>query len=131
MADKHDRLRHGRVAQHASMRRENSQQIPEALGPSGQAESSTYGARVSPHATSSSFSRRRRDSPSNATFPSSSRRRQVLPVPTPTIDVVDPVSPPESEVVVHAESEAFGRGPNDLSLLPLYPDHTAQHICDG
>lgn len=55
----------------------------------------------------------------------------VLPlVPPPTDDVADPVPPLKGEVVVDVEPEAFGGGPIDLSLLPLYPNHTARHIWD-
>ena len=54
----------------------------------------------------------------------------VIPVPPLTDDVANPGPPPESEFAVDAELEAFGEGPVDLSLLPLYPDHTARHIWD-
>lgn len=68
--------------------------------------------------------------------PSSRRRHgsQVTPlvsVPLLTDDDVDPMPPPEGEVVADAETEAFGGGLVDLSLLPLYPDHTTIHIWDG
>lgn len=69
MNDKHDRLMHGRVVQHASVRREKSQQVMKASGPFGHAEPSISGARVSPHVTSSSFFCRRHDSPSDASLP--------------------------------------------------------------
>lgn len=99
-------------------------------------------APASLHVTSSSSSRRRRDSPSNASFPSPSCGSQVLPVSPPTDDdvdhipphidgVADLVPPPKGEVVVDAKPEAFGDGPVDLSLLTLYPDHIAMHIWDG
>ena len=39
--------------------------------------------------------------------------------------------PPDSEAVEDAETEAFGGGPVELSVLPIYPDHTARHIRDG
>ncbi|XP_050898643.1 uncharacterized protein LOC127105495 [Lathyrus oleraceus] len=141
MADIQDRLRYVRVAQHASVRRKKSQQVPEAHDPSSQEEPSTSEAHVSPHATPSSSSRRRRDSPSDASLHSSSRRRQVSPVPSITIDTIDPlpyptvdatdlVPPPEGEADVHAKLEEFGGDPVDLSLLPLYPDHTTRHIWD-
>lgn len=62
-------------------------------------------------------------------------------MPPPTIDVVDPlpphtaphvdpVPPPEGEAAIDAKPMAFGGGPVDLSLLPLYTDHTARHIWD-
>lgn len=150
MIDRQDKLRHIRVAHHTYVRWEKSQQVPEAHGLSSQAEPSTSGARVFPHATPSSSSRRRRDSPSDALLPSSSRRRQVSPVPPHTVDVVDlvpphtidvadpvpppttddvdRVPPPKGEVVARAELEEFGGVQVDLSLLPLYPDHTSIHI---
>ncbi|CAL5200862.1 unnamed protein product [Lathyrus oleraceus] len=146
---RHDRLRHERVSQHTSVRREKSQQVSKALSPFGQEEPSTYGDRASPHATPSSFSRRRHDSPFEASLPSSSRMRQVSPVPPPTDDVADSVSPPISPpndddddvdpvpalegegVAADAEPEAFGGSPVDLSLLPLYSDHTSKHTWDG
>ncbi|CAL5210269.1 unnamed protein product [Lathyrus oleraceus] len=152
MVDKHDRLRHGMVAQHASLRREKSQQDLKAPDPSGHAESSTSGARTSPQTTSSSSSHRRRDSSSDASIHPSSRRCQVSlihahevgdsPVSPPTIDasksvppstaiIVDLVPPPEGEDVADAELKAFGRCPVDLSFLPLYLDHIARHIWDG
>lgn len=59
MAGRHNRLRHGRVAQHVLMQREKSQQVSDAPGPSGHAEPYTFGARASP----SSSSRRRWVSP--------------------------------------------------------------------
>lgn len=74
MADRKDRLMHERVAHDASVRREKSQQVQEAPGPSGQEESSTSRAHASPHATPSSSSRMRQDSPSDTPLPSSSRR---------------------------------------------------------
>ena len=37
MIDRHDILRHGRVAQHASARREQIHEVPDAPGTSGQA----------------------------------------------------------------------------------------------
>ena len=68
----------------------------------------------------------------------------------PTVDVVDPFSPfttdvdnphlpstivhvnpvptPEGEVAADVVPNAFGGGLVDLSLLPLYPDHTVRHI---
>lgn len=49
-------------------------------------------------------------------------------VSTPTGDVVDLVPPPECEAAADAGPEAFGGGPVDLSLLPLYLDHTGRHI---
>ncbi|KAI5392767.1 hypothetical protein KIW84_060077 [Lathyrus oleraceus] len=57
----------------------------------------------------------------------------------PTVDLLpplivahaDPVSHPESETVADAELDTFGGVPFDLSLLPLYPDHTAKHIWNG
>lgn len=75
--DRHDRLMHKRVARHASVQRENSQQAPEAPGPSSHAESSTSEARASPHATPFSSFRMRRDLPSDASLPPSSHRRQI------------------------------------------------------
>lgn len=51
-------------------------------------------------------------------------------VPPPTTDATDLVPPPEGEVAADVEVEAFGGGPVDLSLLPLYPDHTDIHIWD-
>lgn len=111
------------------MRRENSQQVSETPGLSGHAESSTFEARSSPHASTSSSFRRRRDSPTNASLIPSSHRRQLSPiqtleipdslvppsivdvyefVPPSTDDVIDLVSPSEGEVVADAELEAFG-----------------------
>lgn len=103
MADRHDRLRHDRVFQHAFVRWEKSQQVPNAPGPSGQSESSTSSGHASPHAIPFYFSHRRRDSPSDASLPISSRWRQVTPVP-PIVDpltpyTVDPLPPP---TVAHA-----------------------------
>lgn len=69
MTDRHDILRHVRVAQHASVRREKSQQFPDAPSLSGQVEQSTYGARASSHATPSFSFRKRWDSPSDASPP--------------------------------------------------------------
>lgn len=99
MVDRHDRLRHERVAQHAIIRWEKSQQVSEASGPYGQVKSSACWARASPNATSSFSSRRRQDSPSDASLLPSSCRCQVSPVSPPIIDVVDPLSPPTSDVV--------------------------------
>lgn len=69
MVDRYDRLRHERIAQHASVWRENSQ-VSEALvhySPT-HAKVSTFGAHVSP----SSSSRRRRMSPTCVSLPPSS-----------------------------------------------------------
>lgn len=51
-------------------------------------------------------------------------------MPPHTADVVESVPPPKDEAVADAKPEAFGEGPVDLSLLPLYPDHNVKHICD-
>lgn len=115
-----DRLRHDRVAQHSFVRREQSRQVSDAPSTSGQAQPSTSGARASPRVTSPSSSRRKRDSPSNVSLPPSSYRRQD-----------SPVSPSEGELIADAESEDFGGGLVDLSLLPLYLNHTVRHIWDG
>lgn len=132
-------MRHGKVAQHASVRRKKSQQVQEALGTSGQVESSTSGACASPHVTPSSSSRRRRDSPSDASLHPSSRTRQISSMSPLTSDVIDSippptdvaanlVPPPESESFADAESDAFGGSPVYFSLLPRYPDHIVRHI---
>ncbi|CAL5211694.1 unnamed protein product [Lathyrus oleraceus] len=139
MADKHNILRHDRVAQHASVRREPSQQVPDAPSTFGQTEPSTSGARASPPVTPSPSSHRRRDSPSDASFPLSYRRHQYSPVSSPTDDAAnlvpppiddnaDPVPPPEGETAADVEPGDFGGGLVDFSLLPLYPYHTARHI---
>lgn len=128
MVDRQDRLRHKRVAQHASVRREKSRKVLEASGPFGHASPSTSGAHASPHATSFSSSRRRRDSPSDASLPPSSRMRQVSPIQGPevadslvkppiidayesvsplTTGVTNPVPPPESEAAADVEPEEF------------------------
>lgn len=52
-------------------------------------------------------------------------------VPSPTANAVKLVPPPDGEAVADDESEppqAFEGGLIDLSLLPLYLDHTAKHI---
>lgn len=54
----------------------------------------------------------------------------VVSIPPPTDDDVDPVPPPEGEVAADVEPEAFRGGTVNLSLLPLYPDHTFRHIWD-
>lgn len=93
------------------------------------------------------LSRRRQVSPTDTFFPPSSRRRQVSPIqapeipespivpeaqlPPPTVDVAESVPPLEGEAVTDAKPEAFGIGLVCLSLLPLYPDHTAKHIWVG
>lgn len=75
------------------------------------------------------------------TLPLSSRGSQGSPVPSPTDDVVvsvtphtddvaNLVAPPKGGAVVDVKPEAFGGGPVDLSLLLLYPDHTAKLIWD-
>lgn len=100
MDNRHDRLRHGRVAHHASIRRKKSQ-ILEAHVPSGHVKASTSRARASPH-TSLSSSRKRRVSPTDASLHSSSRRCQishiqaseipnslVVPKAPPTVDIAD------------------------------------------
>lgn len=109
MVDRHGRLRHWRVAHHTSMRGEKSKQAPEALGLSGHAESSISGICASPQATPSSSSRRRRDSPSGASLPSSFRRCQVFPIQAPkvgdspvsplSVDASESKSPPTGDVV--------------------------------
>lgn len=116
MTDRHDRLRHERVVQHTSVRQEKSQQVLEAPNPSDHVAPSTSRARASP----SSSSCIRRDSPTDVSLPPSSYRRQVFHIQTPevpdspmappivyayesvspsTVDVVDPVSPPDDRVV--------------------------------
>lgn len=55
-------------------------------------------------------------------------------VPPPATDVTKIVPPPDCETTADDDPEppqAFGGGPIELSLLPLYPDHVAKHIWDG
>lgn len=77
VADRDDRLRHGRIAQHASIQRKKSQ-VLEARVPSSlvHAEASTSRAHISSH----SSSRGRRVTHSDTSLPPSSRRRQVSPI---------------------------------------------------
>lgn len=75
MDDRHDRLRHGRISQHASVRWEKSQ-VSEGHVHSGHAETSTSRA----HASSSSSSRRRQVSHTYTSLPSSSHKRHVSPI---------------------------------------------------
>ena len=135
MTDRPDRLRLGRVAQHASVRRERTQSTDDA-GPS------TSHAQDAPPSASSS--RRRRDSVDDAArSPSSRRPRLETPAPAPADDV-DPVPPPERAVPplegdvpppegddTDAEPEGFPGGPSDTSLLTQYADHAARHVWDG
>lgn len=106
------------VTQHVFVRRKQSQWVANAPGTSGQAESSTFGARASPQVTPPSFTRRRHDSLSDASSSPSSHRRQyspvpphmddiVVPVPPLTDDVADLVPPPESEADADGEPKAF------------------------
>lgn len=153
MAYRHDMLRHKRIAQHASMRREKSR-VLEALVHSGHVEPSTSKAHASPHAFTSSSSRRRRVSPTDVSLPPSSRRNQVSPIqalevpdpsvvpeappPTDTADVSELVPPHTAEAAElvpppngeDAEPEAFKGAPAKFSQLPLYPNHIARHIWD-
>lgn len=41
------------------------------------------------------------------------------------------MSPPDNEAAEDAETESFGGGSVELSVLPIYPDHIARHIWDG
>lgn len=86
MVDRDDGLRHERIAQNASVRREKSQDS-EAPVHSSHVKASTYGIHTSP----SSSSRRRRVSPTDTSLPPSSHRRQVSPIQAPKV--------PESSVV--------------------------------
>lgn len=68
----------------------------------------------------------------------------LVPEAPPTAYIIDPselVSPSTVYVVEHvphpigeddedAKLEEFGGDPIELSLLPLYPDHTSKHIWD-
>lgn len=117
MTDRHDKLRHGRIAHHASIRRKKNQ-VSEAHVHSGHAESSTSGAHASPQAFTSSSSHMRWVSPTDAPPPPSSRKRQVsfiqsskvpeslvvpeAPLPPPNVDTIDafePMPPPIVNVV--------------------------------
>lgn len=49
-------------------------------------------------------------------------------VPPTTVDVVEPVETSDGEATEHVESEPFGGGHVELSLLALYPDYIARHI---
>ncbi|CAL5195609.1 unnamed protein product [Lathyrus oleraceus] len=137
MVDRHDRLRHDRVSQHAFVRREKSQHVFDAPGPSGQEYPSTYEARASPHAITSSSSYRDEihhlkhqvslvSPPTTDPLPP----HTVDPLPPSTTTHIDLVPPPKGETVVDVKPEAFGGGLVDLSLLSLYPGHTVIHIWD-
>lgn len=52
------------------------------------------------------------------------------PLSHPTVDVAEPMPPSKGKTITDVEPEAFGGGPVDLSLLPLYPNHIARHIWD-
>lgn len=79
MADRDDRLRHVRIAQHA-VRWENSQ-VLEAPVHSSHAEASTFEV----HASPSSSSHRRWVSPTDTSLFSSSHRRQVSHIQVPEV----------------------------------------------
>lgn len=53
------------------------------------------------------------------------------PLPPPTAYATEPVPPLKGGAAIDVESETFGGGHVDLSLLPLYLDHTSRHIRDG
>lgn len=154
MADRHDMLRHERVAQHASVRGEKSQ-VSEALIPSGHADAYISGAHASLYASSFTYSRKKRVSPTDTSIPPSSRMRHISPiqvpnvlespvvpeahptadasepVPPPADEAVEPVPPLADETVEYAEPKVFRGGPIALSLLYMYPDHVARDIWDG
>lgn len=105
MVDNQDRLRHGRIVQHASVQREKAQSLQTLLISSSiDAEASAYGA----HASTPSSSRRRQVSLTHASLPPSFRMR-----------LVSPTQAPEAP---HAP-KGFGGSPSNLSLLPLYSYH--------
>ncbi|XP_050906099.1 uncharacterized protein LOC127119812 [Lathyrus oleraceus] len=134
-------------------------QVLEAHIPSGHADASTSAAHASPSSSSCRrkvsptyalfppFSRMRQISPiqvpeipESSVVPEVPESTVVLEappttdtgddserVPPPTTDVVESVPPLNSEVT---DPKAFRGDPIDLSLLPIYPDHTVIHIWD-
>lgn len=50
------------------------------------------------------------------------------PVPSSTSDVIEPMLTSYSEAIEDSEPEPFEGGSVELSLLPLYPQHTSRHI---
>lgn len=135
MTDRDDILRHGRIAHHAFVRREKSQ-VLEAHVPSSPdyAEASTSRAHISLPS-----SRRRRVSPSDTSLPPSSRRRHVSPIQAPELHespeipetLVPPYAPEGPRADESMPPQVFGGGSLELSLLPLYYDHTVRHVWDG
>ncbi|XP_058745624.1 uncharacterized protein LOC131618414 [Vicia villosa] len=123
--DRQDRLRHDKVAQHASVRRERSQASHASIGSNSFVTSSPLIAEAS---TSKASTSRESTYRAHASLATSSCRRQVLP----TNAQETPEAPQEaSEASTPEVLQGFGGGPSDLSLLPLYPDHTAIHVWDG
>lgn len=160
MVDRHDILRHMKVVQHASVRWEKSQvseaPVPSdhaetsisGAHVSRHAFPSSFSRRrhVSPTGASLPPSSRRRqvspiqalEVPESQVVPPTSDAAESVPppdsasksVPPPTSNVVELVPPPDGEAAKDAESEPFGGGHIDLSLLSMYPDHIARHIWD-
>ncbi|CAK8539278.1 unnamed protein product [Lathyrus sativus] len=147
MVDRDDRLRIGRILQHASMRRERRQATVTQVGT---AEAQPTGQPSSPHVqdnpstsyptpSSTSSSRRRRDSAEGSSQAPSFCRPRWDTLVTHPVDDVALVPPPEvddppAEKASHDdddELEGFPGGSSDMSLLVGYADHTARHVWDG
>lgn len=62
----------------------------------------------------------------------------MVPEGPPTVDTYESVSPSTADAAKlvpssdgeDAESKEFGEGPVELSLFPIYQDHTTKHIWD-
>ncbi|CAK8530675.1 unnamed protein product [Lathyrus sativus] len=141
MADREDRLRLGRLSQHASVRCEQSQtsvtEVDTAETQSSTSHAQDIPSTLYPTPSSTSSSWRHRDSTVGSSQASSSDRpRRDTPVPPSADDPVPPLegdNPPLEDAGDDDddEPEDFPRGPSDMSLLTGYADHTARHVWDG
>ncbi|CAK8568771.1 unnamed protein product [Lathyrus sativus] len=141
MVDREDRLRLGRVSQHASVRRERRQttvteaDTVETHLSSSHAQDIPSTSYLTPSSTSSS--RRRRNSAEGSSQASSSHRHhRDTPGSPPDVDLVSPLEgddPPPEDAGDDDDDEPDGflGGPSDMSLLTGYANHTARHVWDG
>ncbi|CAL5184847.1 unnamed protein product [Lathyrus oleraceus] len=158
MYDRDDIPKHRRIAQHALVRRQKSKVYDTPVHSSPvHIKASTSEARASP----SSSSHKRRVSPTDTSLPPSSRRQKVSPIQVPEVHesskvleapmtpqapkgprANEPVPPQADEDAELGPSQAvevdkpvpsltFGGVSVELSLFPLYRDHTSRHIWDG
>lgn len=118
IAENQDRMKYGRVSQHASVYRERAVHSRRRVSATSfDVEASTSHGYVS-------------QTSQGRMFQTSTFRGHVSPTDPPTYEAPK-AQQEEPAAIVHPIPNSFLRGPYDTSLLPLYVEHVTRHVWEG